>query len=536
MPVSLLRRRPGSLVRDCIIAAAFHVVALSAALGGAAPAPRPEFALAALFTDGAILQADKPVPVWGTANPGDLVAVTFAGQARSALTGRDGRWVAVLDPLPASGAAADLTVADGQQTRVVHNVAVGEVWLCAGPAMGVPVSALPNARDEIASAGAPLVREIRLDRRTAPAPAGEAGTSGWQAVAPTTVARFGAVAYGFARSLQPRLGVPVGVINVSWPGTPIEAWLSPLALRQLPASPAVAARWRDAVAQYPKNHAAFEVRLARWNADDAAAGARGPKVLAVWRRQNPPPRPPAGAPGDPAAPGGLFDGMVNPVVPYAIRGALWFDTGETLSPPADYHALFSALITSWRAHFGQGEFPFYWVNLPAFGGNAPTDVGGALLRQAQTETLALPHTGQAVAIDLAGPPASTAGLPEIGRRLALLAKRGVYDIAADDTGPTFASATREGSALRVRFNDAGNGLIAHDRPPQALEVAGPDHVFHPAQGRIERDTLLVSSPAVRDPVAVRYAWRDNPGANLAGGNGLPVPPFCSEPDSTGPAR
>jgi sialate O-acetylesterase len=221
--------------------------------------------------------------------------------------------------------------------------------------------------------------------------------------------------------------------------------------------------------------------------------------------------------------------MINPLLPYALRGALWYQGESNAERAAEYHARFAALITAWRAHFGQGDFPFYWVNLANYKVSAdPTGQTYAFLREAQTQTLSLPHTGQALAIDL-GDPADIhpVNKQDVGRRLALLARSRIYGATIDDTGPTLASATREGAALRVRFTHA-HGLISHDKPAQSLEVAGADRKFFPAQAKLEQDTLLVAAPEVKEPVAVRYAWRNAPDANLFNGAGLPAVPFRSD--------
>jgi sialate O-acetylesterase len=250
-----------------------------------------------------------------------------------------------------------------------------------------------------------------------------------------------------------------------------------------------------------------------------------------WLQRNPRPRPPRG-PGDPSAPAGAFNGMINPLLPVALSGVLWYQGETDAGRASEYRALFSAMITGWRAHFAQGDFPFFWVNLANVAVSADGGARGralAFLREAQTKTLGLPNTGQAIAIDHGDP--GDVHLPrgqETGRRLALLAHNRVYHRVSDDTGPTFVSATREGAAMRVRFNHVSGGLIAREKPVQSLELAGIDRVFRPADGRIDRDTLIVMSFSVREPVAVRYAWTNAPEANLYNGAGLPAVPFRSD--------
>jgi sialate O-acetylesterase len=504
---------------------------------------------APLFSDGAVLQRDKPIPIWGTGDVGEKVTVTFAGQQREATTGPDGRWIAYLDPLPTNATGADLVIA-GKNTLTLRDIVVGEVWLCSGQSnMEWPVSRAANADAEIAAAAFPLLRHVRIEPTVAETPADTVKTGGWQAANPGTVGGFTAVGYFFARDLHQRLGVPIGLIHSSWGGTPIEAWMSPAALAGNPAFAVVSERWRQELAEYPARAAAYEDELAAWTRAEAEAkaataarplvapknrnGARpDPAALhAEWLRQNPRPRPPRG-PGHPATPAGLFNGMINPLLPYALRGTIWYQGESNASRASEYEALFAALITAWRAHFAQGEFPFYWVNLAGYAVPSDGNERGrtfAQLREAQTRTLALANTGQAIAIDLGDAKnIHPTNKQEVGRRLALLARNRDYDIVSDDTGPTFVSATREGNALRVRFQHATGGLVAHNRPVGALEIAGEDRVFRPAEGRIERESLRVWSPQVPEPVAVRYAWTNFPDANLYNGAGLPAVPFRSD--------
>jgi sialate O-acetylesterase len=528
----------------------------------AVAAARADVTPAAVFTDRAVLQRDKPVPVWGNAEPGEKVSVHFAGQKREATTGADGRWMVYLDSLAAESRGAELTIA-GKNTIVLRDVVVGDVWLCAGGLlMEWPVGRARHAEQEIASANFPLLRHLRIARTTADAPAtlvkkthggrdalaaggfdgltaggvdaltagGFDGlTAGWRAATPQSAGEFTAVGYFFGREIHAKAGVPIGLVHSSWADTPIEAWMSPAALASDPNFARAFDRWQQTRADSPARRKAPDERLAPGPNSGADARAGNAPASAAAAQQNPSPGPPRG-PGDPWAPAAVFNGMIDPLLPYAIRGVLWYHGERNADRASEYHALFAALIRSWRAHFGQGDIPFYWVNPPNFA--APSDPTGrayAFLREAQTKTLALANTGQVVAIDLVDarnlhPPDQQ----EVARRLALLAKNRDYGIVLDDTGPTFAGATREGATLRVRFAHAGHGLIARDKPVQSLELAGPDRVFHPAQGRIERHTLVVTSPRVREPVAVRYAWTNAPEANLYNGAGLPAVPFRSD--------
>lgn len=429
---------------------------------------RADVTLAPLFVDGAVVQRDKPLPIWGRANAGEKITVTFAGQIRNLTVGRDGRWMVMFDALPANSTGTELT-AKGRNSVTIRDVVVGEVWLCAGTSnMEWPVNRSADAERETASANFPLIRHITISQAAAAQPAESAGTSGWKPATAEHVGSFSAIGYFFAREIHRKTGVPVGIVSSTWSGTRIETWLQPEA-------PGIAA-------------------------------------------------------ADSSARGGIFNGMISPLVPYALRGILWYQGESNTDQPRTYGPLFRALITSWRTHFRQGDIPFYWVNLAGL--EAPADPTGrnyAFLREAQTQALVLPNTGQAVAIDLGDPKdMHPTNKQDVARRLALLAKNRVYDITGDDAGPMYKGVTRERAGLRVHFTNATGGLIAREKPPEALEVAGADRVFRRAVGRIERDTLVVSSTMVREPVAVRYAWTNAPEANLYNGAGLPVVPFRSD--------
>ncbi|MBS0632646.1 MAG: sialate O-acetylesterase [Verrucomicrobia bacterium] len=484
---------------------------------------RAEVTLAPLFTDHAVLQCDKPVPVWGRAAAGEKVAVSFRGQALDTVADAEGRWSVMLAPLTATGEAADFVV-QGTNLITLHDVVVGEVWLASGQSnMEWPLKSAANAAAEIAAANFPLIRHLRIERTSVVQPAADVKTGGWERATPETAGGFTAVGYFFARDLHRKLGVPVGIVHSAWGGTPIESWIALEALKATSVYPAVDARWQKAVAEFPERQKNWPAETAAWKAAEEKARATHTKNPLTW------PVAPAG-PGTAYARAGLYNGMIAPLQPMALRGVIWYQ-GESNWPRAsEYAELFSTLIRSWRAAWGEGELPFLFVQLPNYEvPNDPTGRGWAHLREAQAKALALPGTGMAVMID-AGEAKNLhpTNKQEPGRRLALLAKSLVYGLTTDCMGPTFVSATREHAALRVRFQHAATGLVAHNRPVQSLEIAGADKVFHPATGVIERGTLLVSSPAVKEPVAVRYAWTNAPTANLFNGSGLPAAPFRSD--------
>jgi sialate O-acetylesterase len=492
--------------------------------------------LAPLFQDHAVLQRDKPIPVWGRADPGERVAVSFQGRQASATADGGGKWMVSIDSLPASASPSDLVVTGANQV-VIHDVLVGEVWLCSGQSNmeftvlspDRPDFRVVNAEQEVAAANFPLIRQFTVGRFESDTPVDSAKGS-WTACTPATAGEFTAVGYFFARDIFRKLGVPVGIIDCSWGGSAIEAWLSKSALAGDPAFAVVQERWVQEQAQYPLNTARRQALIQAWRNVEAQARQRGPAEYAAFLKQFPEPKPfPAPDKPYPHAPSRLYNGMLRPLIPYALRGALWYQGESNAGRHGEYHRLFAAMITSWRADFGQGDFPFYWVQLASYGAGNPAGTDWAFLREAQARTLSLPATGMAVAIDIGDTEnIHPRNKQEVGRRLALIAKARDYGVTVDFSGPVFASAERSGPGMVVKFSYAGTGLTAAGKPLQSFELAGPDRKFFPASAAIVRDQVLVQSPHVPNPVAVRYAWRNAPEANLYNGAGLPAVPFRSD--------
>jgi sialate O-acetylesterase len=509
----------------------FGLALTAVAIGSA----RANVALAPLFSDHAVLQTGKAVPVWGRADPGEKVTVKFLEYTAAGLADPDGRWVAFLPPMPSLSNGAELVVT-GKNSISVHDVVVGEVWLCSGQSNmeftvhdpKAPNFSLKNGEAEAAGANYPLIRQFAVERQVAGKPADAVGGA-WAPCSPATAGRFTAVGYFFARDIFHRFGVPVGIIDCTWGGTPVESWMSPEALASDPAFAVVGERWKQTLAEYPAKKTAFNSAIAEWTRGEAAEAAAGEARHAAFLKTHPRPREPLG-PGSSWTPAGLFNGMVNPLLPYGIRGVLWYQGESNAARASEYHRLFSAMITAWRSHFGQGDFPFYWVQLAGYKApDDPTGASWAWLREAQSQTLGLPATGQALAIDIGDPDNIHPGnKQEVGRRLALIAKARVYGLSVDFSGPVFSGATVEGGSIRVRFEFADNGLTAQGKPLQSFELAGADRKFHPASASISGSTVVVRSAEVPAPVAVRYAWQNAPEANLFNGAGLPATPFRSD--------
>jgi hypothetical protein len=435
------------------------------------PPAAADVRLPAVFSDHAVLQRDAAVAVWGWGDLGEGVTVTIAGQTKTAMVGHAGRWQVKLDKITDPGPHT-LTV-KAKNTLVVNDVLVGEVWLASGQSnMAMGVNRARDFAKEQPAARVPQIRMFTVERRAARGP--QADCKGkWQVCSPETVGRFSATAYFFGRDLHQALGVPVGLINSSVGGTDICAWTS----------------------------------------YEAQAG-----VDAL--------RPVAAASEDRNSPAALFNGMIAPLIPYTIRGAIWYQ-GErnTRTPEAArlYAVQLPLLIRDWRHRWGQGDFPFAWVQLPNY--RRPGD-GWSLVREAMRRSLGVPNTGMAITIDV-GDPADIHPKDKqtVGRRLAQWALGTVYGKKVATSGPLPAGFEVRGSEVVVRFTHTDGGLHPKAGDLRGFEVKGADGQWVKATATVSGATVIASSSAAKQPTAVRYAWADNPDANLYNGAGLPASPF-----------
>jgi sialate O-acetylesterase len=634
-------------VKTCMIrfrtVSLVYVVAICCAAYAAAPR---RLRLPSVFGDGAVLQRDIPIPVWGWAAPGDNIEVGLGTQVRTVVAQPDGTWRAMLEPV-AAGPLGNMTVRTANQAITVRNLLGGEVWVCSGQSnMQMSVAASQGAEEALQKSNDDQLRLFMIPRIAKTVPA-EDVSARWLPSQPSNAAAFSAVGYYFAKELRFRLRVPVGMIMAAWGGTTAEVWTDRRALESDPEFSPILMRWDQRIARNPAVIAdglpfkleVAEMELVRadgsrlrltgsgagnsdWDAPACGessraaitgstfAGSLGIAGFAsVMRRLN--------ASGDPAdvsgfstlrlrargqgafylelrqpsvvdgachavprffagpewkeytfsladfsqpswgeqkpltlhqvsgfaictqaamplpeQPGALFQSMLKPVIPFGIRGALWYQGEGNSGRAYQYRRLLPALIGSWRRAWGQGDFPFYIVQLPGYGpvSEVAVDSAWAEMREAQTAALEIANTGLVCTIDLGEPgnvhPRNKA---EVGVRLAQLALDRTYRIDADHSGPKFKSATIEGDRIRVKFTDLWMGLASNDgKPLIGFSLAGEDRVFKKAAAVIDGDTIVVQSPEVPRPLAVRYAWASSPVCNLVGANGLPAWPFRSD--------
>jgi sialate O-acetylesterase len=620
--------------------------------------------IASIFTDGMVLQHAIPVPVWGTAAPGGTITVHFEGQKVSAVANPDGSWILRLAPLTANAAPAVLEVVSSDGSKItLTNILVGEVWVCSGQSnMEWPLTGTLNGDKEAMKAHFTDIRLFTVPKRPAETPQSEISGAAWCVCSPETVTNFSAVAYYFARELQSRLNLPIGLIHASWGGTPAEAWTSCDALWENSATRGIVEAcernlgpresWRQCLEAFTErtrdkentNHAAgwanidepcgdwgdmelpgtwqsrgfnhsgifwfrktvelspawegLDLQLSIGAADksdttyfnnqqvgsltmadrqDAWSHLRnytvpgnlvkaGRNVIAVRVHSDiygggltgPADEMKLSCPGSGedavipldgtwryaieanygqvpilhSIPSALFNGMISPLLPFAIRGVIWYQGESNTDRTAQYLDLFQVLIRNWRKEWGQGDFPFYFVQLANYMARQlhPTESSWAELRESQTRALALPNTGMAVAIDIGeAEDIHPRNKKDVGLRLAFNALYGTYGQAdVVPSGPIFRSAKREGSALRITFDHVDGGLVCKGDALCGFTIAGEDGRFVWAEATIDGEDIMVSSSEIDVPRSVRYGWADNPEVNLYNNAGLPASPFRTD--------
>jgi sialate O-acetylesterase len=644
-----------------------------AATGFMASPARAELKLPSVIDDNMVLQRDMPIPIWGWADAGQTVAVTFAGKTVSATADKDGKWMVRLPAQKASDKPQTMTIQAGTATRTLGNVLIGEVWLASGQSnMEMPVSRCNNTKEEIASARYPSLRLFTVAKRPSPFPRDDVAGN-WVECSPQTVSEFSAAAYFFGRDLLGELKVPVGLIDSSWGGTPIEAWSNPEAftaagrekeiqrakeLAKLTRRdfPMVVRKYLEKLTQWEKNANCYDynndgydlgwanpgndprqwkdakdslkftsvgaVWFRRtvdipdaWVGKDLVlelgviddydttyvngleVGKTGKEVLQYWdharvyrlpdycvkpgtnmiavrvfnnymegrfsgwgklypaqqsanpisleggwqyrveRTQNlredagSKPTPPSSTmyPGQPCV---LYNGMIQPLIPYAIRGVIWYQGEANAGNAAVYRKMLPAMIQSWRDAWGQKDQAFGIVQLANFLKRdlEPSDHGWAELREAQAMTLSVPNTGLAVAIDIGDEKdIHPKNKQDVGKRLALWARAKVYGRKIPYSGPMYRGMKVEGNKIRLSFDHVNGGLVTKDNKPlEGFAVAGKDGKFVWAEAKIDGETVLVWSEKVAEPAAARYAWAVNPACNLYNKANLPAAPFRTD--------
>jgi sialate O-acetylesterase len=464
---------------------------------------RAEVRLHALFSSNMVLQQGMAVPVWGWADDGEIVTVKFRGQSISAKA-KDGRWSLKLHSLQAGGPDV-FTVSTKSNTIQLTNVLVGEVWVCSGQSnMEWPLSSAYQPEADIAASINPAIRLFTVPKLKAESPASDVRNA-WKECDPQNARRFSAVAYYFGRDLQKALGVPVGLIHTSWGGSPAEAWMSRPALSGNP-------RYRkEIIESYQNAWQQYKDAIAKLEAGNT--GSKRPTM--PWK------------------PSELYNGMIAPLIPFGIRGAIWYQGESNVGRAQQYRALFPDLIRNWRRDWGEGNFTFLCVQLAPYQAirTEPGDSAWAELREAQLlATKVLPKVGMVVITDVGDPKDVHPRKKEpVGARLALAALGIAYGQKIEYSGPIYRDMqTKHGKAI-LHFDHVGKGLEARDGELKGFAICGDDRKFVWAKAEIQpNSTVAAGSPDVPKPVAVRYGWADCPVVNLWNKDGLPASPFRTD--------
>ncbi|HEY2785470.1 MAG TPA: sialate O-acetylesterase [Fimbriiglobus sp.] len=519
---------------------------LAAAVGLSAPAfadvkPNP------LFSDNMVLQRGGECPVWGTADPGEQVTVKLARQSTSGIemssvsttADKEGKWMAKVDAIKV-GDGCTLTI-KGKNEIEFKNVAVGDVWICSGQSnMEWQVRSLNRdgqGAKVAAAANYPNIRLFTVKKKVSMTPvstvavdklnaAKDVWNGKWQPCTPDTAATFSAVGYFFGRDLEKALNVPIGLIHTSWGGTPAEAWTSKETLQSVPELKHYPENLDKAMKSYDpaKAEANYKAAMEKWEAASAKAKAAGTRVPQRPRKQNPPT-------GNPNNPSVLYNGMIAPLLPFAIKGAIWYQGESNAGRAAEYRTLMPTMIEDWRKKWGS-DFPFFMVQLAPFRDNGSDKVNYAELRDAQYHTTkVLKKVGIAVITDVGEENNIHPQRKEpVGGRLAIAALGIAYGKPIEYSGPEYKSHTIDGGKVTITFDHVGKGLECKGDELAGFTLCGDDKKFLPAKAEIVGDKVVVSSPDVPHPTAVRFGWVNfaKPTLNFFNKDGLPAVPFRTD--------
>jgi sialate O-acetylesterase len=483
--------------------------------------------LPALFADNMVLQQKTKVKVWGWANANEKITITSSWNHKriSVIANDSGKWMVDL-PTPKAGGPFTLII-EGTNKIELKNVLIGEVWICSGQSnMHFPLGKFGDAKDwrtgilnyekEIKEANYPRIRLFTVERKTSDTVQTET-TGKWDECNPTTIADFSAVAYFYGRELYKNLNVPIGLICSNWGGTPAEAWTRKEILKADTLFQPILSRYQLVKDNFPRLLKEYADTLSKWKK------ALSDSLLTPRQAQNPP-KPPVGK-GSNKAPCGLYNAMIAPLIPYTIKGAIWYQGEGNAERAWQYRYLFPAMIKNWRDDWKLGEFPFYFVQI------APHRSQNPEIREAQLYTyLNMKNTGMAVITD-AGDSVNIhpRNKQVVGYRLSLWALAKDYGLKKTVySGPIYKSMKVEGNKIRIYFDNIGSGLICKGDSLTHFTIASDDKKFVPAQAKIEGNTVVVWSSTITKPASVRFGWENIPSPNIFNKEGLPASPFRTD--------
>jgi sialate O-acetylesterase len=530
--------------------------------------------LPAIFGDNMVLQQKMKAPIWGWANAGEKVQVIFQNKLFHTIADNDGKWVLKLNSYKAGG-PYEMVIKGVQEQLIIKNILIGDVWVASGQSnMEFPIQKELHGPEAIEKATDTLIHlffipmDFKLQPQSDIAAVPDGSFNGkWIVCTPQMLKNdlwashgFSAVGYYFASQIRLHQQCPVGIICTYVGGTPAQAWTSINGLKQEPAFVNYVTRHQDLIdhldeakVSYPQKITAYNDALKQWNeevgkpyeaitkqwaTEVARAKAKGQILPIQPKPSRPVPQVPTPPEGGFYAPGNLYNAMIAPIVPYGIKGVIWYQgesNANNLSDAVMYKQLFPLMIKDWRNNWNQGDFPFLFVQIANFHPPALTPSEGLWpwLREGQLKALSLPKTGMAVITDIGeGNSIHPRNKQDVALRLSLIARRIAYDENLVFSGPLFKSMKKNGNKIRLSFSNIGSGLTTGILQPgtdlQGFGIAGADQQFVWAKAVIEGKYVIVSADGITDPVAVRYNWADNPPGNLYNKDGLPASPFRTD--------
>jgi sialate O-acetylesterase len=468
-----------------------------------------------------VLQRDMPVPVWGWADAREQVTITLGDHEATTTADADGNWRVTL-PMMAAGGPHKMTVNGDRNTIELTDILVGEVWVCSGQSnMQWSVRGSNDSEKEIAEANYPMIRLFHVPRKPSGLPADDVNAA-WRATTPETVEHFSAVAYFFGRKLHKTLDVPIGLIHTSWGGTRIEPWTPPAGFASAPKVQGIHQQIQLDNEDYRNKLGQKLDEIEVWVQETRTALAENKRILPMPENRHPL--------NHHTQPTGLYNGMVHPLVPFGIRGAIWYQGESNLQDGMMYHEKMKALINGWRTVWGQGDFPFYFVQLAPFNYRGEHALLLPQLWEAQSATLSVPNTGMVVTTDIGNTrDIHPRNKQDVGKRLGLWALAKTYHGDVVYSGPLYKSMQVDGQKIRISFDTIGGGLVSRDNQPLTwFEIADNSGNFVKAQAEIAGDEVVVWSDTISEPTIVRFGWHQEAEPNLMNEEGLPASPFRTD--------
>jgi sialate O-acetylesterase len=484
--------------------------------------------LPSIFSDNIVLQREAPIPIWGKASPSQIVLVIFKSQKKFVTADNKGNWILRLSPEKAGGPYNITIIA--HDTIIIKNVLIGDIWVASGQSnMEMPIApnkyftGIQNYKEEVSTANDSLLRIFSVEKNSVVEKPQTQMKGQWLTDNPANAGKFSAVSYFFGKNIRKSLKIPIGIIHSSWGASTAQAWTSAKVLSSDPDFQKLVTDWKKLdneylakVATYKKDSADCAKKIQNGDTNLLKSLSKAPQYPILLQKR----------------PSTLYNGMLFPLIPYAIKGVIWYQGEGNESNPKLYDKLFPAMITNWRNDWGQGDFPFLFVQLAGFKKlqTEPSEEGWARLREAQTKALKLPNTGMITAVDIGDEKdVHPKNKQDVGYRLAQCALGKVYKRKTVYSGPTYYKMQIKGNEIYLYFRNTNGGLmVSNSNIINGFAIAGQDKKFVWANARIQGNKVTISNDSIKTPVAIRYNWANNPIGNLYNRAGFPTMPFRTD--------